>query len=350
MKKAVDNLRLYQIELAVEKKVISDIRERQKKIPGLKQDELKYTAIWGDGDLTPGCKNCCLKGKWTQIRTTTKCNLNCSFCYYFGQKDALSREMIPKDLYMIQPESPLLSQDDVKLLFEIQGKKFLNGAAWLHFEPLMEKDKIFPLMKFIHGRGYHQWLYTNGILANEDTLKKLSNSGLDEIRFNLAATDCSDQVIKNMKIARKYFKYLCIESPMFTKFYNSFIKKRKQILDTGVDHIHFAELQLFPKTIANLRQEGPIYRYKKGYVSPIKSRQLTYDVFEVAVKEKWKNVVLHDCSNETKFYRGINFYSEDSTFGRIDYAGYTKLDSSFYQQALLRADLWNAQKDEKQKL
>jgi pyruvate formate-lyase activating enzyme-like uncharacterized protein len=187
-------------------------------------------------------------------------------------------------------------------------------------------------------------------LASEDTLKKLSDAGLDEIRFNLAATDCADKVIKNMKIARKYFKYLCIESPMFTKFYNSFMKKRKQILDTGVDHIHFAELQLFPRTIANFRQEGPIYRYKKGYVSPIKSRQLTYDVFEVAVKEKWKNVVLHDCSNETKFYRGVNFYLQESTFGRIDYAGFTKLDKSFYQQALLRADLWNFRKDEKQKL
>lgn len=348
--KQVDNLRLYQIELFVERKVISDIRKRQKRIPGLKQDKLKYTAIWGDGEMTPGCKNCCLKGRWAQIRTTTKCNLNCSFCYYFGQKDALSRELIPKELYWIKPEAILYSQNDVKLLFEIQAKKFLNGVAWLHYEPLMEIDKMLPLMKFINQKGLHQWLYTNGTLATENNLKKLKDAGLDEIRFNLAATDCSDKVIKNMEIARKYFKYLCIESPMFTKFYKSFIKKRKQILDTGVNHIHLAELQLFPNTIKNFRSEGPIYRYKKGYISPIKSRQLAYDVFDVAVKEKWKNVVLHDCSNETKFFRGVNTGLQGPGFGHVGYHGHMELDKSFYKEALLRDDLWGSMKNEKQKL
>ncbi|MFH1201782.1 MAG: radical SAM protein [Candidatus Omnitrophota bacterium] len=340
-KHQIENLRLYQIELAVEKKVIADIRKRQKRIPGLRQDPLKYTAFWGDGEMTPGCKECCLKGRWTQIRTTTKCNLHCSFCYYFGEKDFASKEMIPADVYMINES--FYTQDDVKLLLEKQGKKFINGAAWLHYEPLLELDKMPPLIEFIHQKGFHQWMYTNGILATEENLKKLSDAGLDEIRFNLAATDCSDRVIKNMNIARKYFKYLCIESPMFTKFYNSFMKKRKEILDTGVDHIHFAELQLLPKTMANFKDQGPVYRYKRGYVSPIKSRQLTYDVFETAVKENWKNVVLHDCSNETKFFRGANL-SNPMFFGHIDYQGVTNLDTAFYKNALLEDSYWHSEK------
>jgi len=248
--------------------------------------------------------------------------------------------LIPSDLYLIG--NNLYSEDDVKLLFEKQAKKFLNGVAWLHYEPLMEIDKMLALMQFIHKKGHHQWLYTNGTLATENNLKKLKRAGLDEIRFNLAATNCSDKVIKNMKIARKYFKYLCIESPMFTKFYNSFMKKSKQILDTGVDHIHFAELQLFPKTIANFRDEGPIYRYKKGYVSPIKSRQLTYNIFDLAVKERWRNVVLHDCSNETKFFRGVSFGLNFPAFGHIEYSGDTNLDAMFYKEALIRDDLWSA--------
>lgn len=333
LKQQIRNLTLYQIELAVEKEVIADIRKRQKRIPGLKQDDLKYTATWGCGEMTPGCKDCCLKGRWTQIRTTTKCTLNCSFCYYFGQKDFPLREMIPTDLYMIAENS--YTEDDVKLLFEKQGKKFLNGVAWLHYEPLMELDKMLCLMKFIHQKGYYQWLYTNGVLATKENLKKISNAGLDEIRFNLAATDCSESVIKNMRIARKYFKYLCIESPMFTKFYNAFMKKRKAILDTGVDHIHFAELQLSQRTIDNFRDEGPIYRYKRRHVSPIKSRQLTYDVFETAVKEHWKGVVLHDCSNETKYFREFS----SNLFMSFSYRKVMPLDKSFYEKALLRYDL-----------
>lgn len=327
------NSTLYKTELELENKVIANIRKRQRMIPNLKQDNLKYTATWG-GEMTPGCKTCCLKGKWAQIRTTTKCSLNCSFCYYFGLKDFSGQEVIPRDMYMVNGR--LFNESDVRLLFEVQGRENLKGVAWLHFEPLMELNKMLSLMRFIHQKGYYQWLYTNGVLATKENLKKLADSGLDEIRFNLAATNCSDEVIENMRNARKYFKYLCIESPMFTAFYSDFMKKKEMILDTGVDHIHFAELQLFPKTKNAFKNEGLIYRYKKGYVSPIKSRQLTYNIFETAVREGWKNVVLHDCSNETKFFRGVNNINNISeNFGLVNYGGSLSLDKTFYKEALL---------------
>ena len=327
IRQAISANAFYEIELALEKKVIGDIRKRQQAIPGLKVDHFGCTATWG-GEISQGCRNCCLKGKLTQIRTTTKCNLNCPFCYYFGQKDFPEQEGMPAEVYMINEHG--FSEDDVRLLFEVQGKKNLHGVAWVHFEPLMAIDKMLPLMKFIHKKGYYQWLYTNGVFATEENLKKLSDAGLDEIRFNLAATDCSDKVIKNMRIARKYFKHLCIESPVFTQFYESFMKKKKEILDTGVDHIHFAELQLFPKTKDHFKGEGPVYRYKRGYVSPIKSRQLTYDIFETAAREKWKNVTLYDCSNETKFFRGVNCSQK---FGYVQYRGVLDLGEEFYKKA-----------------
>jgi hypothetical protein len=245
--------------------------------------------------------------------------------------------MIPKGYYRIGVGNKILyNENDIKLFLKIQGKKYIAGIAWLHYEPLMELNKMLPLMKFIHEKGYYQWLYTNGILATKENLKKLSNAGLNEIRFNLAATNCSEKVIKHMGIARKYFKTLCIESPMFTGFFNSFMKKRKEILDTGVDHIHLAELELFYNTINHFKEEGPIYRYKRGYVSPIKSRQLVYDVFDVAVEENWKNVVLHDCSNEVKFFRGV---IGSNVFGIANYLCHTELPESFYEDVLRRDDL-----------
>jgi len=226
--------------------------------------------------------------------------------------------MIPEGLFRIGNVQRFFSEDDVKLLFKKQGKKFIKGVAWLYYESLLEIDKMLPLMKFIHKSGFYQWLYTNGVYATEKNLEKLKKVGLDEIRFNLAATNCSDAVIKHMKIARRYFKYICIESPMFSGFYDSFIKKKEAILDTGVDHIHFAELQLSLNTMNKFRKEGLVYRYKSGYISPVKSRQLTYDIFEIAAREKWKNVVLHDCSNETKFFRGV---ANAMHFGDVDYRG-----------------------------
>lgn len=335
---SVSGMRLYQIEFAVERKVIADIRQRQKRIPGLRQDEFKYTAFWGDGDLSAGCREC-LKGTWTQVRTSSRCNLDCVFCYYHGRGQHYPGGPMPRQLYHIGGQARFFSKEDVMQVFKAQGKGRIKGVAWLFYEPLMDLEKILPVMSFLQREGYRQWLYTNGLLAGEDTLKELSDRGLDEIRFNLAATNCSLNVIKNMRAARRYFKFLCVESPVFSGFYHSFIKERRRILDTGVDHIHLAELQLFPQTLKHFKAEGPIYRYKQGYVSPIKSRQLTYDIFEAAVREKWKNVVLHDCSNETKFYRGI-YSGRGAVFGDIAYypdAG-MELPKSFYADALKRYD------------
>ena len=155
-----------------------------------------------------------------------------------------------------------------------------------------------------------------------------------------------DKVIENVKVATKYFKNVVIESPMFSKFFKSFIEKRYKILDTGVSHIHFAELQLFPYTLKEFESEGPIYRYHKGYVSPISSRQMTYDIFQAAEEEKWP-VVLHDCSNEVKFFRGVASV-KFSQFGTIAYRNsmdkwkpfperfVKELPTEFYEDAISR--------------
>ena len=322
---------LYDIELALERHVIEAVRQRQARVKGLSRGGFGYTATWGEGDMTPGCRDCCLKGRWTQVRTTTKCNLNCPFCYYFGQKDRHDRELIPRNVYMINGR--FFDLDDAKMLIETQGEKFLNGIAWLHFEPLLELDKMLPLMEFVSHRGYHQWLYTNGVFASREALLQLSRAGLNEIRFNLAATNCSESVIENMAAAREHFEYLCIESPVYTGFVESLMKRRDRILATGVDHIHLAELQVFERTRKNFLSEGTLYRYKRGYVSPIRSRQLVYDIFDTAVREGWKGVVLHDCSNETKFYRGAVAHSPEH-FGFLRYEKKLELGPWFYEDAV----------------
>ena len=44
---------------------------------------------------------------------------------------------------------------------------------------------------------------------------------------------------------------------------------------------------------------------------------MVYDIFDLAVDEKWKDVVLHDCSNQVKFYRGVQ--SGHNHLGDIEY-------------------------------
>ncbi|MCD7873526.1 MAG: hypothetical protein LUH17_00705 [Acidaminococcaceae bacterium] len=47
-----------------------------------------------------------------------------------------------------------------------------------------------------------------------------------------------------------------------------------------------------------------------GYISPIWSRELTLRFMAVADKEKW-DLVVHDCSNDTKFARDLHLGAQE---------------------------------------
>ena len=93
-------------------------------------------------------------------------------------------------------------EKDIDLLLSIQQKP--TGIAYVYLEPFMEIEKYYSVVKKFNEAKIHQHLYTNGILATEETLKALGEAGLNEIRFNLGASNCSDKVIENIRIAKKY--------------------------------------------------------------------------------------------------------------------------------------------------
>jgi len=162
-------------------------------------------------------------------------------------------------------------------------------------------------------------MYTNGTLATEENLKALAEAGLDELRFNLGATNCADKVIANIALARKYFKYVGIETPMTPEFLESFMAKKDAILATGVDFINCAELHLNSNNIWNYEGE-PMYICRHGYISPIWSHEITLELMRMADEEKWSCAV-HDCCNQTKFARDLNLRAkEGGWFGASSYA------------------------------
>lgn len=63
-----------------------------------------------------------------------------------------------------------------------------------------------------------------------------------------------------------------------------------------------------------------MYIYRGGYISPIWSRELTLKLMKIADEENW-DLVVHDCSNYTKFARGLNLGSKEGKwFGASNYA------------------------------
>ena len=161
-------------------------------------------------------------------------------------------------------------------------------------------------------------MYTNGTLCTEENLRALGEAGLDELRFNLGATSCADNVIQSIATAKKYIPTVAIETPMTPDFYEHFQQKKDAILATGLDFINCAELHLNPNNLPNYIGT-PMYMTRRGYVSPIWSREITFRLMRQCAVEHW-GIVVHDCSNHTKFARDLNLRAkEGGWFGASSY-------------------------------
>jgi len=299
---------LSQIEEAVEQRIDGLMAQ----IEGLKSFDGRSFYVGDERKFPGGCRSCLCGTGLSAIRKTNRCNLNCKFCYNYGELDNIA----PVGEGLFEIGGGKYRERDVELLLRTQKKP--TGISYVYLEPFMEIEKYYGIIRAFKKAGVHQHLYTNGLLAEEETLKALGEAGLDEIRFNLGASRCADKVIENMRLAKKYIPAVGIETPMTPEFYADFEKKKRQILEAGIDFINCAELHLNPNNLANFLGEN-MYMYRQGYLSPVFSRVITMKMMQEAVSENW-GIVVHDCSNRTKFARDLNLRArEGGWFGASSY-------------------------------
>ena len=188
---------LAQIEEAVEARRTRLAAE----IPHLKTLENRTYYVGGDARFPKGCRSCLLGTGLSAVRKTNRCNIQCKFCYNYGELDC--QPPIGEGLWEIGGTK--FYEKDLELLFSIQRKP--TGVAYVYLEPFMEIEKYYGVIRKFHQAGVYQHLYTNGTLANEENLRALGEAGLDELRFNLGATACADRVIENIRLAKRLHPY-----------------------------------------------------------------------------------------------------------------------------------------------
>ena len=282
-------------------------------IKDLKTLENRTFFVGNESKFPAGCRSCLLGTGLTAIRKTNRCNIECKFCYNYGELD----DIRPVGAGMWEIGGTKFYEKDIDLLLSIHEKP--TGISYVFLEPFMEIEEYYSVIKKFSTAHIHQHLYTNGTLATEETLKALGAAGLNEIRFNLGASKCSDKVIENIGLAKKYINSVGIETPMTPDFFQAFFKKQEAIFATNLDFINCAELHLNENNIANYYGEN-MYISRHGYISPIWSRELTLKFMKIAEEENW-DLAVHDCSNYTKFARGLNLTSKAGMwFGASNYA------------------------------
>lgn len=283
------------------------------KIKNLKTLGNRTFFVGNESKFPQGCRSCLMGTGLSAIRKTNKCNLACKFCYNYGELE----DIHPVGEGMWEIGGTKFYEKDIDLLLSIHEKP--TGISYVYLEPFMEIEKYYAVIKKFSNAQIHQHLYTNGTLATEETLKALGEAGLDEIRFNLGASSCSDKVIANIGLAKKYIQRVGIETPMTPAFFEVFFKKKQAIFETRLDFINCAELHLNENNIHNYYGEN-MYICRHGYISPIWSRELTLRLMKIADAENW-DIAVHDCSNHTKFARSLNLSSKAGMwFGASTYA------------------------------
>jgi len=298
-----------QIEAAVQARHA----ELKKQIPNLKTIGGRTYFVGDEAKFSKGCLSCLTGTGLSAIRKTNKCNVECKFCYNYGELDC--QPPIGEGMWEIGGTK--FREEDVELLLTMCNAP--TGVSYVYLEPFMEIEKYYGIIARFHKAGIHQHMYTNGTLANDENLRALAEAGLDELRFNLGATDCDDLVIENIALAKKYIPSVGIETPMTPEFFETFFQKKEKIFAAGPDFINCAELHLNPNNIGNYIGEN-MYICRHGYISPIYSRELTLKFMRIASEEKWPMLV-HDCSNMTKFARDLNLKAkEGGWFGASSYA------------------------------
>ena len=195
------------------------------------------------GELSPGCRACKL-GSWDCIFITMKCNLSCSFCY--------SPHLIPENY------TGSVFGETLEQIVENHQKTHITGIGFSGGEPFSKPQLLFDWIAGFNARypDRYYWLYTNGLLATKSHLQRLGELGLDEIRFNTAATGYDHPtVMRTLAAAGQFIPNVTIEIPVIPDDAEKILSCLATWSKLGVKYLNLHELIYEPGTNA-AKMEG----------------------------------------------------------------------------------------------
>jgi pyruvate formate-lyase activating enzyme-like uncharacterized protein len=265
-----------------EAEVTAEIARLRESVPGLCFHGARQAV--STGPLVAGCR-ICTRMTHMAFQLGFRCNARCPFCFLHTCQGDASQEAE-------ECHRQALMKEFHQRIDELEGVSLTGGEPLLY---LPELETCLAEMRK-HKPGLHFWLYTNGILADREHLEVLQALGIREIRFNLAATDYSDEILKKIEGARKMFEYVLVEVPSYPKQKDGLLGCLERLNRIGINQLNLQELLLTDANVRSLEGEG----YTSGILGLKKfflygSRRMTYEVMQHCVDEGYSFTV-NDCS------------------------------------------------------
>lgn len=191
-----------------------------------------------------GCK-ACQEGKWLCIFLTYLCDASCTFC--------------PAPMHKGDTISSAFG-DDPKVILEYLNQYPFKGVSFSGGECFMVYDRMLDWLKYFkeHKPNLYYWAYTNGINVNREQMEGLKNAGLNELRFNTAASGYNDpKVLDTIANATELYDHVAVEIPSIPEDLKQ-LKAVLPVLDKlGVNYLNLHEYILVPKDpVSNTAPKG----------------------------------------------------------------------------------------------
>ncbi len=242
------------------------------------------------GDLSPGCR-ACKSGTWDCIFLGMACNLDCDFCYSPG---SIPAEHVGSAF-----------GHSIRQIVDNHTRTTITGVSFTGGEPFLDNAR---LLEWVSGfrraePDRYFWIYTNGLLADPQILRQLGGLGVDEIRFNAAATGYTNKtVLRNIGEAARHVRNVTVEIPSVPRDAGTLLPALRDWTHAGVRFLNLHELIYEPGT-RSASMDGPrqVIRFQDGHRSEYhpESRLLTHRVMR-EVAARGLPLMVNDCSMQSK--------------------------------------------------
>jgi len=195
--------------------------------------------------ISKGCM-LCGQGKWSCLFITGKCNAGCFYCPASQLKDDV-------------PISQNLEFETAEAYAEYINYFGFKGVSFSGGEPLLYFDRTLKYLQTVREKcnpEIYIWMYTNGILADENKFRKLADAGLNEIRFDIGATKYS---LENVKQARGIIPNITVEIPAVPEEKEKIKRLIPEMIEAGVTNLNLHQLRLTKHNAAKLLKHKYTY-------------------------------------------------------------------------------------------
>ena len=209
--------------------------------------------------LSKGCQ-LCGQGEWSCLFITGKCNAKCFYCPTSQEQDGI-------------PSTQLTSFDNPEDYVEYLKYFGFKGASLSGGEPLLVFERTLNYIQTIKkelGDEIYLWMYTNGLLGSKEIYQKLSDAGINEVRFDIGATGYN---LKYIQLASGIIPNLTVEIPVVPEDLENIKQVIPELIKLGVTNLNLHQLRLTNYNAPKLLKRE--YTYLHGEQATVLESELT---------------------------------------------------------------------------